>query len=131
MHLNYWINKFHINIHENLELLIGAERKIKAEEIFKLRKATNDDLTFLECLQFCDKKLVLKKTTEFKNIFKFSNSSLETFISNAEKIRNELSHNQNTITVGLGWDLFVKVLSRVESFLINSEARIDSECRIY
>ena len=119
MHLNFWIIEYYKNDLWNTQ--IQKKRFEEAKKIFITRKGNNDDLTLLECVQFCDKRDILKKTDEFLGQFKFSKNQFERILKDSEKIRNELAHSHNSIIANLNWKKFVSTISSIELFLHKSE----------
>lgn len=127
MHLNFWINEFHEN--ESWKVKLTDERLDKAKEIFNNRKGKNEDLSLLECLQLCDKKIILKSTNDFREEFSFSKNQIERLLKDIEKIRNELAHSQNSIISNLEYTEFVKTISDAEIFLNKSEKVVEEKAR--
>ncbi|ANQ21422.1 hypothetical protein BA893_06970 [Vibrio natriegens] len=90
-----------------------------------MRKNSNQDLTLLDCLQLADKRELLAKSKAFRDSFGFTKQGFERFIKDAEKIRNEVAHSQDSIISCLPWDNFVEVLEHVDMFLSNSDEAIE------
>lgn len=127
MHLNSWIrHDFPDNIWRNK---ISQQRLVKAQKIHAQRMKNNQDLTLLDCLQLADKRDLLAKSEAFKERFRFSKKDLNRFIKNAEKIRNEIAHSQDSIIACMPWDNFVKVLDNVDRFLSESDQRIEEAAK--
>jgi len=125
MHLTFWINYYYKD--NSWTTLLKKERLAKANGIYELRKGKNEDLSLLECIQLCDKKVILKSTPNFLNIFDLSREQTERFLEDIEKIRNELAHSQNSIISNLDWKDFVKAISFIESFLTKSEMVVEEK----
>jgi hypothetical protein len=127
MHLNSWVRHDYPDNcwHEK----ISEQRLIKAQEIYDQRMQNNQDLTLLDCLQLADKRDLLAKSQAFKERFKFSKQGLERFIKNAEKIRNEVAHSQDSIIACMPWENFVEVLDNVDKFLSESDQRIEEAAK--
>ena len=123
MHLNSWINHFYP---DNIwEREISDSRIKAARDIYEKRKGNNQDLSLLECLQFCDKRDLLKKSDDFIKKFDISKKWFDTFVKQVEKIRNELAHSQNSIISNIEWSVFVETVSHLEDFLINSDIKVE------
>lgn len=123
MHLNRWIN--YIYPDNTWEPEISNNRIKAALDIYETRKGNNQDLSLLECLQFCDKRNILKKSDDFIKEFDFSEEGFDTFVKQVEKIRNELAHSQNSIISNVEWSIFVETISNLEDFLINSDKKVE------
>jgi len=128
LHLNFWINEYHK--HESWKDKITENRFNETNELFSKRKGNNEELTLLECLQFCDKRDILKNTNDFIGQFNFSKKAFERLLKDTEKIRNELAHSQNSIIANLDWDRFVTTVSNIESFLHYSEEEVEEKVRL-
>ncbi|MHA1221369.1 MAG: CBS domain-containing protein, partial [Candidatus Heimdallarchaeota archaeon] len=103
-----------------------SEKRIKdAHDTYEKRKGNNQDLSLLECLQFCDKRDLLAKSENFRKDFNISRKQFDSFVKQVEKIRNELAHSQNSIISNIEWPVFVETVSRLEDFLIRSDVKVE------
>lgn len=127
MHLNSWIR--HHYPENSWQPQVKDQRLAKAIEVYELRKESNQDLTLLDCLQLADKRDVLAKSKAFRDSFGFTKNGLERFIKNAEIIRNEVAHSQDSIIASLPWDTFVEVLEQVDIFLSTSDQAIEEAAK--
>jgi predicted transcriptional regulator len=127
MHLNYWINSYYPD--NTWRKLLIEQRLDEAIRIYDLRKGGNQDLSLLECLQFCDKREILKSTPEFILFFNFLENNFDKYLKIVEKIRNELAHSQNSIISNVKWNIFIEAISRIEIFLVQSEQIIEEKTR--
>ncbi len=124
MHLNSWINHFYPD--DSWESKVAEKRISDAHDIYEKRKGNNQDLSLLECLQFCDKRDLLAKSEDFRKDFNFSRKQFDSFAKQVEKIRNELAHSQNSIISNIEWPIFVETVSRLEDFLIKSDEKVEN-----
>jgi hypothetical protein len=127
MHLNSWIR--HEYPENSWHEQIADQRLAKAQGIYEERTQSNQELTLLDCLQFADKRDLLAKSAVFRGRFGYSKQGLERFIKNAEKIRNEVAHSQDSIIAGMPWDTFVDVLDNVDKFLSESDQKIEEAAK--
>ncbi len=123
MHLNLWINHFYPD--NKWENSISDNRIKDARDIYEKRKGNNQDLSLLECLQFCDKSGLLKRSDDFIKEFDISKNWFGTLVKQAEKIRNELAHSQNSIVSNIEWSVFVETVSQLEDFLVRSDSKVE------
>ena len=123
MHLNSWINHYYPDSSYVAE--IDKARMEDATKIYEQRKGNNQELSLLECLQFCDKRDLLLNNAEFLEIFDFSKKKFDTFIKRAEKVRNELAHSQNSIISNMEWSKFIETIDSTEKFLISSDTEVE------
>lgn len=128
MHLNFWINYYFPD--NQWQKYVSSERMEGANNIFETRKGLNDSISLLDCIQFCDKKSILRNNSEFLSAFEFSSKSkFDRYMKLIEKIRNEIAHSQNSIISGLEWADFVHTLSFSRSLLTLSDAKVEEDCR--
>ncbi|GEM_PF-5207960 len=112
LHLNYWITN---NFQENKwEDILGEKRLETAKEIFRKRQGDNDALTLLECLQLCDKKIILINCPSFLETFDLSKTKFKDLMETLEVIRNEIAHNQTSIISNKG---VIKLCNMVTTLL--------------
>lgn len=123
MHLNSWINHFYPG--GSWEHEISDNRIKDAHDIYEKRKGNNQDLSLLECLQFCDKRDLLAKSADFRKEFDISKNWFDSFVKRVEKIRNELAHSQNSIISNIEWSIFVETVSHLEDFLVRSDSKVE------
>lgn len=102
MHLNSCINHFYPN--DSWESEVSEKRIKDAHDTYEQRKGNSQDLSLLECLQFCDKRDLLGKSKDF---------------------RNELAHSQNSIISNITWPVFVETISCLETFLLESDTKVE------
>lgn len=122
LHLNFWITKNYDQ--ETWKQKLSPARLETAENIFEIRKGNNIQLSLLECIQFCDKREILKKTRDFITEFDYIRKDFEKLLKNVEIIRNELAHSQNSIIANLNWVDFVHSIKMIKEFLEKSEVKI-------
>lgn len=123
MHLNIWIRHHYPD--NRWQQNISKQRASKASDVYENRKASNEDLTLLDCIQLSDKRDLLAKSGIFRDDFGFTKKGVERFIKNIEKIRNDIAHSQDSIIASLPWGTFVDVLDKVEIFLSKSDEVIE------
>ncbi|MGR3177197.1 MAG: CBS domain-containing protein [Candidatus Anammoxibacter sp.] len=125
MHLNSWINDFYPdNTWERK--ITDDKRRTCARDNFEKRKGNNQDLSFVECLQLCDKREILKESDDFIKKIDIPKKCFNTFAKRVEKIRNNLAHSQNSIIGDIKWDVFVETLSHLENFLKKSDIKAEN-----
>lgn len=123
MHLNSWINHFYPG--DSWQHKISVNRKKDAWNIYEKRKGKNQDLSLLECLQFCDKRDLLTKSENYIKEFDISKRWFDSFVKRVEKIRNELAHSQNSIISNIEWTVFIETVSLLDDFLVRSDSKVE------
>lgn len=124
MNINFWIKHFFKE--ETWKDILKKERINAAEKLLEIRRGENLDLELLECLQFCDKRDILRKSNDFIEKFQFaSKPKFEKLLRRVEAIRNELAHSQNSIIANIEWKEFVQCIMQMQRFLVISENEIE------
>ncbi len=123
MHLNSWIKYLYPS--NSWEQKISDRRIKNARSIYEMRRNNSQDLSLLECLQFCDKRDLLRKSEDFRNEFHISRKEFDSFAKSVEKIRNELAHSRNSIISNTEWLNFANTISYLEDFLIISDEKVE------
>lgn len=124
MHLSAWVNHY---FPDDSWLVSVPEKRIQgAKKIFEQRKSNNQELSLLECMQFCDKRDLLLKSPEFMKDFDFSRRNFESFVKNLEEIRNNLAHSNYSIIETIEWSRLIEIISRAEAFLIDSDNKAEN-----
>jgi hypothetical protein len=123
MHFNSWINLYYPT--DSWRSKVPGDRMEEANNLYQQRRRNNQELTMLECLQFCDKRDLLSDSNEFLERFNFPRRNFCSFVTRAEKIRNELVHSQNSIISNMEWNKFIETISRAEKFLIASDNEVE------
>jgi hypothetical protein len=123
MHINSWISHFYTD--GSWEHEISEKRIKKARDTYEMRKGNNQDLSLIECLQFCDKRDILAKSEHFIKEFNFSRDKFNSLLQTVEKIRNELAHSQNSIISNIEWSVFVETVSSLEKYLMRSDIKVE------
>jgi hypothetical protein len=91
-----------------------------AQKVFAERKAKNEEIDLADCLQFCDKRDILKSSDEIRRLIGIeSKKQVESFLKKAETLRNNLAHTQDIIT-GF-WPEVADTIERIESLLERME----------
>lgn len=124
IHLSFWIIKCRDS--SSWEKEVTTERLEAAKNLFDRRKKHNTSLSLLDCLQFCAKRKILKRTPEYLERFGYTRQDFEKTLEAVETIRNEIAHSQNSIFVGHAFSHFASVVSFLENALTHSENEIDS-----
>lgn len=122
MHLNKWILHY---LGDDWANKVPKSRIADAWEIFEQRKGVNQELTLIECVQFCDKRDLLRENNDFLEAFCFSKRRLTSLLSRAERIRNDLAHSQNSIIASMEWPKLTETITGIEAFLIASDHKVE------
>lgn len=105
---------------ESWSVYLKDSRLEKARKRFDERKAKNEQIDLADCLQFCDKRDILKSSDKIKTLAGIeSPGQVEDFLKKAEDLRNNLAHAQDIIS-GL-WPEVAETIEWIKSLLENME----------
>jgi predicted transcriptional regulator len=92
----------------------------EARKLFEKRKAKNEEVDLADCLQFCDKREILKSSDEIRSLVGIeSKKQVNSLLEKAERLRNNLAHAQDIIT-GF-WPEVADTVERISSLLEDME----------
>ncbi len=115
MHLLQIIKQIYPN--ESWVNQLGEKRVKEAKKIYELRKAKNEALDLVDCIQLADKRdLLINNVNTLKKIGFSSKPSAEKFLIKVEGLRNKLAHAQD-IDSGSSWPEIIELTINVESLI--------------
>lgn len=104
--------------------LLKGDRLNEARALFDDRKRRNQAIDLADCLQFCDKKVIVKGSDEIRKALEnVSKSSIEKLLKQAEDLRNNLAHAQDIIT---GFWPGIAILAQEMETLLERAERIET-----
>jgi len=102
---------------------LNSKRVENAKSVYKLRKEKNEALELIDCIQFCDKRvLLLNNKTLLAQIGFNSKTTFETFLKKTEKIRNEIAHSQ-MIDSEMSWREVIDVTIKIDRIIEELEEK--------
>lgn len=120
MHLLRLILMFYPN--DSWKGQLSDNRLEEARELFRQRKKRNEEIQLADCLQLCDKKTLIIKKNQLRNLFQFpSKTKGEKFFRDLESLRNKLAHAQD-LTMGTSWREIIILIEKCEQLLKICEA---------
>ena len=110
---------------------LSSARMLAVTSLLAQHRNRNEDLTLVDCLQFCDKRSLLLKLRDITTFFQYpSKDRLSGFLRNAEKLRDRLSHAQDIVS-GSTWEEVVQIAGDIESLLDCYEGKRDAFRQAY
>lgn len=93
-----------------------------AEQLHAERRARNEEIELLDCLQFCDKRdLVLRVSQRIGHLGFPSRNALEEFLAETEQLRDLLAHGQDLVA-GSTWPERIQLVMNLQRVLERLEA---------
>lgn len=123
MHMQYWIERAYAN--DSWKQSLTARRIKKAEDTHRDRKRRKEDIRLIDCLQFCDKRvLLIQKENLRKELGLGTLEEAEAMFKRAEVLRNDLAHSQHDLVEGSSWAEQIELLTKMEAVIHTSDERI-------
>jgi hypothetical protein len=124
MHITFLLRHYYPNESWRSELTEG--RVQKALDLMKQREARNEKLDLIDCLQFCDKSLLIFKNNELMERLGIgSKDEGQPILKSLQEIRDKLAHSQDLVT-GSSWNEIITTIEVAERMIQSSETAIDS-----
>lgn len=96
-------------------------RIASAKGLLSQRKARNEAVDLVDCLQFCDKRDIAVVSPSILELLGFpSKASADRVLRNAEALRDRLAHAQD-MTEGISWAELFDIAEQVEKMLLRCE----------
>jgi hypothetical protein len=129
MHLAFWIRVEYGDGSWQTKLKkprLDAAKKIHAE-----RQARNEDVSLLDCLQFCDKRDLVVGNDDLRDQLNLkSRKEALSLLKRAEHLRNILAHSQQDIVQGTSWEKTIQLVECVEAVVLASDQRVEEEAQM-
>jgi hypothetical protein len=124
MHLRFWV--FTTYGPNGWQEMLNGERLVAANTLHAERRKRNEEITLLDCLQFCDKRdLVITNADLRAKLGLGSKSSSASLFRRAEELRNNLAHSQQDLVQGRSWPELIEVAERLEAVVHCSDDAIE------
>jgi hypothetical protein len=128
MHLRYWVREEYPQGSWEKELSpkrIEAARKLEQE-----RKTRNDQISLLDCLQFCDLGGLVSAVDGARARLNLGiKKDSERLLKAAEELRNRLAHSQNDLVEGTSWRELINLVEKIEAVVSSSDHAVEDRVR--
>jgi len=101
--------------HEGWKKHLLDARLKRAQRLFNMRKASNEEIDLIDCLQLCDKANILCESGDLLDLAFESKDKAQLFFGEVEQLRNRLVHAQDIITNS--WSKLADLAIGLENFL--------------
>lgn len=122
MHLLHLVRIYYPG--DSWQEFLNDTRLEKAKEVFSQRRAKNEAIDLEDCLQFCDKKELILRSTQIRDCIglksKEDEAGGELLLKSAEDLRNKLAHAQDIVT-GTTWPEIIDLAEEIEALLKRCE----------
>ena len=128
MHLQFWVRRAYPE--DSWKERLKKNRLDAAEKLQVERRARNEEITVLDCLQFCDKReLLLAKSDLRAKVGLDNRKKAENLLKEAEDLRNRLAHSQQDLVQGTSWTAQIGVVEKIEELVHRSDDTVEQEAK--
>ncbi|MGH8543149.1 MAG: hypothetical protein ACREX3_05850 [Gammaproteobacteria bacterium] len=128
MHLGFWIRATYRD--ESWERRLSATRLAVARELQAKRRERNQNISLIDCLQFCDKRdLVLARNELVEKLQLGGRTGSRKFFNRAEGLRDLLAHSQQDLDEGTSWESVIDLVDWIERTLLTSDDQVEEVAR--
>lgn len=128
MHMQFWVRRAYGE--ESWKEELKEDRLEAAEKIQAERRARNEQITLLDCLQFCDKRdLLLAKNDLRAKLGLTSKGKAQSVFKDAEDLRNRLAHSQEDLVQGSSWKAQIELIEKIEELVHCSDDTVEQEAK--
>lgn len=123
MHLTFWIRREFGNSWQNC---LKQERLTEAAKLFEERRKRGQELDMCECIQFCDRRVILVGNENLSRLFAIKNPKHgEKIFRRIESLRNLLAHGQPNLDEDYSWKELSEVVRWMENGLMQSDTAVE------
>ncbi len=124
MHLRYWVRELYPS--DTWQPHLTKARLSKAKELLEARRARNEDISLIDCLQFSDERDLLAQSAEAIALLGLeSRNGALRLLRKIERLRDRVAHSQEDLTGAGGWREVSDVVQRIEVILPRSDAALE------
>jgi hypothetical protein len=128
MHLRFWVRNAYGE--DTWKAKLKEPRIEAANKIQEMRRARNEEITLLDCLQFCDKRTLILANAELRTRLGLSSKERgEKLLKKAEDLRDLLAHGQHDLVSGSSWPALIENVEEVETLIHKSDDAIEEAAK--
>jgi len=126
MHLTFWIRYSYGE--DSWQGELREARLNLAKDLFEERKKRNQQVSLLECLQFCDKRDLILEEVDLRARLNIDSRRRATIqLNRVEDLRNRLAHSQLDLVEGTSWQQVIELVEWAEDFVNTSDHQVEKE----
>jgi hypothetical protein len=128
MHMRFWVRASYPQ--DSWQEKLKEERVGAAAKLQAYRRGRNEEITLLDCLQFCDlRELVVARDDLREMLGLDSKKKANGLLHDAEQVRNGLARSQVDLVQGSSWQDVIEVVEKVETLVHRSDDAVEQEAR--
>jgi hypothetical protein len=124
MRLGFWVADGYPN--ETWRKALKPARIDAAEAVRRERAKRNPEVPLRECLQFCDKRVLLAGKENLRSMLGLtSKNKANDLLEHAEDLRNRLAHSQANLAQGTSWSVLLQRVKAIETAVHASDKAVE------
>ena len=128
MHLGFWIRAVYVE--DSWQKRVTGKRLAAATRLQADRRKRNQDVSLVDCLQFCDRRdLVIGREDLRERLCLGSKTQAGALLKRAEDLRDLLAHSQHDLVEGSSWEEVIALVESVEAVIHRSDEQVEREAR--
>jgi hypothetical protein len=127
MHLGFWIRAVYA---DSWQTVLPPTRLVEAKKRQADRKKRKQNVSLVECLQFCDKRDLVVVRQDLCEKLRFgSKTKASHHLRHAEDLRNLLAHSHQDLVKGSSWETVIGLVEWIEIVVHASDQHVEQEAR--
>jgi hypothetical protein len=128
MHMQFWVRKSYAE--DSWKPALKKDRLDAANDLQTKRRERNEEITLLDCLQFCDKRELILASGDLRaSLGLGSKGKAEDLLEKAEELRNRLAHSQQDLVQGSSWQALIEVIEKIEALVHRSDDAVEQDAK--
>jgi hypothetical protein len=110
--------------------ILSPCRLKKAKDLMKLRQERKEDLSLIDCLELCDKRVLVLKSQKCLDVFVPElKNEIEQKLEAIEKLRDLLAHAQK-LNLSFSWEEIIDLVSYTKEMISMCEDVVDTDRKV-
>lgn len=126
MHLTFWVAQRYPD--DTWVTGLSVSRVEKATDLWERRRARNEEIGLLDCLQFCDKRDLIVTADELREGLGLgAKRNARSVLARAEQLRDRVAHSQLDLVSGSSWTELARTVTTIEALLDCSDKLVEAK----
>jgi len=128
MHLGFWIRAVYGE--DSWQKKLTDKRLDAATRLQADRRKRNQNVSLVECLQFCDRRDLVTARQDLRDrLCLGTKAQALVLLKRAEDLRNLLAHSQQDLVKGSSWEEVIALVEWVEAVIHRSDEEVEQQAK--
>jgi hypothetical protein len=128
MHLGFWIRAVYGE--DSWQKKLTDKRLDAATRLQADRRKRNQNVSLVECLQFCDRRDLVTARQDLRDRLCLGSKAYAlVLLKRAEDLRNLLAHSQQDLVKGSSWEEVIALVEWVETVIHRSDEEVEQQAK--